>query len=226
MWKTATRLRKALADDLASLLDIKGLYTVGANGVRVTVGAGPVWYGAKSAALKRYVGRKVLIAADGHDLSHAYAYTPDRERRQLIGRLEPNDFIEPLASTDDAREAIAEKRREQAVMHKAARASANRTKRMSQRMNEHARMKRTELLATGTDDKHPAPRIVPVHTGFEGLSKPARIDFETQDAGDVEQLFDGEEKLGPIDDADDDGMDGLCIDSGAEETDEGLDGLV
>ncbi len=83
-----------------------------ANATHATVGAGPVWYGAKSAALKRWVGRRVLIAADGNDLSHAYAYSPDRERRQLIARLESNEFIEPLASTDDAREAIAEKRRE------------------------------------------------------------------------------------------------------------------
>lgn len=44
--------------------------------------------------------------------------------------------------------------------------------------------------------------------------------------GDVEQLFDGDETLGPIDDADDEGMDYLFIDSGAEEADEGLDGLL
>jgi hypothetical protein len=51
-----------------------------------------VWYGAKSAALKRFVGRRVLIAVDNQDVSKAYAYTPDRERRQLIGRLEPDGF--------------------------------------------------------------------------------------------------------------------------------------
>jgi hypothetical protein len=109
VWQTATRLRKALGDELAFLFDIRGVYRVGANGVRVTVGSGPIWYGAKSAALKRWVGREVLIAANAEDVSCAWAYTPDRERRKLIARLEPNEFIEPYSCADDAREAVAEK---------------------------------------------------------------------------------------------------------------------
>lgn len=44
--------------------------------------------------------------------------------------------------------------------------------------------------------------------------------------GDVEQLFDGDETLGPIDDADDEAMDYLFIDGNDDEADEGLDGLL
>lgn len=233
VWQRATHLRKALADELAFLMDIRGLYTVSANGVRVTVGSGPISYGAKSAALKRWVGRKVLIGVDAADVSRAWAYTPDRERRQLIAGLEPNEYIEPYTCADDAREAIADKKREQSVMHKAARASASRTKSMCRRMNEHNRLRRGELLATGTDDKHRQPRIVPVNTGFEGISKTSRKSFEPEsnrpvDSGEIEDLFEGDEKLGPVDDGDDDGMEDLFVgdvDDG-EPDDNGLDDLL
>ena len=171
---------------------------------------------------------------DPDDISHAWAYTPDREKRQLLCRLDPNEFIEPYTNADDAREAIAEKRREQAVMHKAARASAQRTKTMCKRMAEHAREKRTELMATGTDDKHPQPRIQVVQTGFVGVSKSSRSGFETRpyrppDVGDVEQLFDSEERIGPVGDADSDvqDMEALHIDDDVDhEHEEGLDALA
>lgn len=233
VWSRATSLRKALADELAFLFDVRGLYKVGPNGVRVTVGSTAISFGAKSAALRRFVGRRVLIAVDGQDVSKAYAYTPDRERRQLIGRLEPNEFIEPFTNSDTVREAIAEKKREQSVMHKAARASASRTKTACQRMNEHTRRHRAELLATGTDDRRATtPAIVPVATGFESVSKADRSAFDRdadrlEEPGDIEQLFDGDETIGLADGPDDEEvMDDLYDDSEADEADEGLDGLL
>ena len=122
MWSTATRLRRALADELSFLMDVRGLYKVTANGCRVTIGSAAIGYGGRCPALKRWVGRKVLLAVDPQDVSHCWAFTPDRARRQLIARLEPNERIEPHTCTDDAREAIAAVKREQALLHKARRA--------------------------------------------------------------------------------------------------------
>ena len=197
------------------------------------VGGATLTYGAKSAALKQHVGRKVLIGLDENDISHVWAYTPDRERRKVIARLEPNETIEPYTCSDDAREAIADKKREQSVMHKAARSYAHRTKTVAQRASEHARAKRRELMATGTEGGHSQPTIVPVRTGFESVSNASRSTFETpafrpQDVGDMDDMFDGPEVLGAVDGGDDDrDMDDLFIGEPTIDTDpdEGLDGL-
>ena len=218
VWETATRLRRASDEALAALVSVRGLYKVGVNGISLRVGGATLTYGAKSAAMKRYVGRNVLIGLDSNDLSHVWAYTPDRERRTIIARLEANERIEPYTCADDAREAIADKKREQSIMHKASRAYAQRTKTVAQRASEHARAKRGELMATGTDDGHFEPRIVPVFTGFESVSKAARSDFETkpsrpEDEGDLDDLFDGPERLGVVDDGfDEEGMEDLFVD--------------
>ncbi len=233
VWHTATRLRRAVDAELAALVGVRGLYKVGANGISLRVGGATLTYGAKSAALKRYVGRKVLIGLDSNDLSHVWAYTPDEGRHKIIARLEPNERIEPYTCADDAREAIADKKREQAIMHKASRSYANRTKTVAQRASEHARAKRGELMATGTEGGHPAPRIVPVHTGFESVSNASRSTFETpafrpEDVGDIEDLFDGPERLGVVDDGyDEEDMEDLFGDEPAIDTepDEGLDEL-
>ena len=230
-WKTATRLRRAVADELAFLMDVRGLYKVSANGVRVSVGSASIFYGAKSAALKRWGGRQVLIALDQTETGYCWAFTPDRDKRQLIARLDANEYIVPGTNTDDVREVIAEKKREQAAYDKVARASHKRTKRMVARLNEHSREKRAELLATGTDDDQPQARIVPIRTGFEVASKGSRSAFENdpfrpEDSGDLEDLFVPQDS-GGADEDDEQDMDDLFVveSSNGEASDEGLDDL-
>jgi len=220
-------------DELAFLVDLRGLYSVGANGVTVKVGSSSIAYGGKSEALKRLRGRKVLVALDPDDIGQCWVFTPDREKRRLIARLEANERIEPYTTADDAREAIAEIKREQSIMHKAARSAPHRTRTAVQRINQHSRAKRAALLATGTDDAVAQPRIVPVHTGFEGISKPSRTRFETGsyrpvDSGELDDLFDKDETFGVADEADDwAGMEDLFIDDDAEDTpDDGFEGFL
>lgn len=231
VWKSAVHLRRAVGDELAFLMDVRGLYKVGANGVSLKVGVGTFSYGAKSQALKRWVGRKVLVALDPQDVSQAWAFTPDRDKRQIIGRLACNVSVHPCTPADDAREMIAEKMRERSIMHKASRAAARRTLSASARLQEHAQARRTELLATGTDDATAEPRLLPVRTGFEGLSRPARTGFEETylppDSADLTDLFEGDETFDPVGQDDDDGMDDLFVNEPAdEESDEGLDDLL
>ena len=178
VWGTATHLRRAVDNELLCLADIRGLYSVGANGVSLKVGAATLYYGAKCAALKRWVGRRVLVALNPQDISVAWALTPDRDKRTLIGRLEPNQFIEPRTTADDARDVIAESMRERSIMHKARRAAPHRIKTVSARLAEHARAKRSALMATGTDDAVAAPAIVPVRTGFDVAAIPERTAYE------------------------------------------------
>jgi hypothetical protein len=233
VWQTATGLRRALKDELAFLMDLRGLYSVGANGVTIKVGSATLSYGAKSPALKRLRGRKVLIAVDPDDIGQCWAFTPERDKRRLIDRLEANERVAPYTTADDAREAIAEIKRDQSVMHKARRSAARRTRTAVQRINQHSRAKRAELLATGTDDVVPQPRIIPVRTGFEGVSKPSRTRFETGpyrpvDSGDLDDLFDEDETFGVVDKGDDwGGMEDLFDDEpDGEASDDGLEGLL
>ncbi|HUU83683.1 MAG TPA: hypothetical protein VM243_09285, partial [Phycisphaerae bacterium] len=178
VWRTATHMRRAVDNELLCLADIRGLYSVAANVVSLKVGSATLYYGAKCAALKRWIGRQVLVALDPQDISVAWALTPDRDKRTLIGRLEPNQFIAPHTTADDAREVIAESMRERSVMHKARRAAPHRIKTVSARLAEHARAKRAALMATGTDDAVAAPAIVPVRTNFDVASIPDRTTFE------------------------------------------------
>jgi len=176
VWQTAEHLRRALADELAFLMDLRGDYRVTANGVRLTVGGASITYGARSAALRRHVGRKVLIALDPAHVGECWAYTPDRAKRRLIGRLDANQRIHPDANTDDVRAAIAETQRDKSVMHKQARTAARRVRTANERINAHQRAALRELRATGTDSTTPAPPpiIRPVRTGFEGVSRPVQ----------------------------------------------------
>ena len=96
-----------------------------------------------------------------------------------------------------------------------------------------ARRHRAELLATGTlDTRATTPAIVPVATGFEGLSKTVRSSFDAdadrlEEPGDIEQLFKGDETIGLADGPDDEEvMDGLYDEPDTDEADEGLDGLL
>jgi hypothetical protein len=233
VWQRATHLRRAVADELTFLMQLRGLYKVGGNGVSLKVGPATLSYGGMSAALKPWKGRKVLVAVDPDDIGQCWAFTPDRGKYRMIGRLEPNQRIEPYTTADDAREAIATIKREQSIMHKAARSAARRTRTAVARINEHSRAKRVELLATGTDDAVAQPRIVPVRTGFEGVSKPVRMGFDRVvdrpvEVDDFDCLFDGEETIGAADGPDDDwDMEDLFEHQPAEDTpDEGLEGLL
>lgn len=176
VWNTAAGLRRAVADDLMFLMDIRGKYRVGGNGVRLTVGAASLGYGATCAALSRWKGRKVLVKLDANDVSVAWAICP--KTRKLIGRMEANQRIHPNSSADDVREAIAESMRDRAVMHKASRTAARRTRTATQYINQHHRDRLAELQATGTDAADSAPNVIPVPTGFEQASMAARTAVE------------------------------------------------
>ena len=235
VWKTATDLRRAVEDDLLCLMDVRGIYRVGPNGVSLTVGSGTIPYGKRSPELKRWVGREVLILMSPDDVSHCWAYTPDLEKRAPIARLEPNEFIAPNTTADDAREAIAEQMRERSIMHKAQRSSAGRTRTAAQRMNEHNLAKHARLLATGTDHRRPADATISlVRTGFEGLSRPDRTEIETvnnwEDDRGLEDLFLPEDTGGDCAEDDDEDMECLFSEPAdhraTDADDDGLEDLL
>ncbi len=178
VWNKTAWLRRADADALAFLMDIRGKYKVGPNGVTLTVGATTVTYGGKCAPLKKLKGREVLIALDTGDTSVCWALSVDKKK--IIARLEPNFTIPAGTTADDLREVIGEKLRDQSVMHKASRTAARRTMTTTQRIRELKREQLAELPKTGTDNQ---PIIRPVQTGVEGLSieKPVQIDVEPID---------------------------------------------
>jgi hypothetical protein len=209
-------------------MDTRGLYRVGGNGVTLRVGSANISYGQGSAALRSHAGRDVLILLNPDDISHCWAFTPDR---RPIGRLEANRQIAPGACADDAREAIAERMRERSVMHQAGRSSAKRTRTMAQRINEHSRAVHAEQRATGTDAADARPNILPVETGFEGGSKPDRsaadtVRYAPWDPADLEQLIPEDDPYANIDVADIDvsqDMD-VLFDDRADVTDDVGDG--
>lgn len=233
VWRSATSLRRAVENDLMCLMDVRGVYRVTANGVRVTIGSAPITYGKGSAALKKHVGRDVLVMVDPDDISHCWAFTPDRDKRRPIGRLEANERIAPATCADDAREAIAEQMRERSVMHKARRTSAKHTRTMAQRMNEHGRAQLEERRRTGTDDRDEgAPRIVPVPTGFEGASSLDRSGFDNEpyerpDVGEAEDLFDDDPIVADMDEQSEEDRDVLFDDNVPKDGEEdGLDSIL
>jgi len=171
VWKTARSLRKAEGDALLQLMETRGVYRVGANGVRLKVGGATIGYGKSSPVLRGLSGRDVLIAVNPDDVSHCWAYTTDRKP---IGCLESNRRIHPLTNADDVREAIAEQLRERNVMHQAGRSSARRMVTAEQRAGEHRRARMEELRKTGTCDAKGSATIVPVQTGFVGVSRASR----------------------------------------------------
>jgi transposase InsO family protein len=182
VWSTATRLRRALEDELMFLLDMRGSYKVGPNGVRITVGSGAISY--DGPCLSRLRGRKVAIALHNQEVSQAYAFDDAGDRRRYLGKLSANEKVPYGSDADDVREAIAEKRREQGAIKKAARLQVNRFKTSAQRLREHQRDKLTALRATGTLDSVPSslrpsvPSIIPVPTGLEGVSTALRARHE------------------------------------------------
>jgi hypothetical protein len=148
------------------------------------------------------------------DISHVWAFTPDT--RKPIARLNANKRIAPNTCADDAREAIAERMRERSVMHAARRSSARRTRTQVERINEHSRATRQELRATGTTATDHNPTIVPVQTGFEGVSRPVQSGFDAEsycpaDPGDLEDLF-ADDRVQDAEPDDDESMEVLFVD--------------
>lgn len=170
VWRTLSSVRRVEDETLALLIGIRGLFKVGKNGVTVTVGGGPITYGRRCHALWRYKGRKVLISVDPVKPQLCYAIDPDTNR--MIGQLEPDRAINPSATTDDVREAIAEVKRDQSIMHKARRSSVRRTRTMADVVNESMRAESCARRSTGTEDA--TASIAVVQTGFEAASKQVR----------------------------------------------------
>jgi len=174
VWNTGPVTRRVDDETLALMIGVRGAYKVGANGVKLKVGGATSTYGRRCQPLWRYRGRKVLVSVDPVKPQHAYAIDADTKR--FIATLEPDERIHPDATTDDVREAIAEDKRDQSIMHKARRSSARRTRTMVQRINEQKRALESERKATGTHGPI-GPSITQI-TGFEGASKAIRSTVE------------------------------------------------
>lgn len=167
---------RAETDALALLVNVRGVYKVGKNGVRVKIGSETRGYGQYNASLTRLKGRNVLVAVDPTDIRVALIYTPERDTRRLICRAEENERTSPCASIteQDMREAQAERNR--AIRDaKRARRSAGKRMRTSAAVahDADAKRRREALRATGTDDATATdpPPIAIVRTGFEEAAK-------------------------------------------------------
>jgi hypothetical protein len=183
-------LRRASDEALVMLLQTRGVYRVGKNGVSFRVSGTTLTYGASSAALRRYAGRDVLITLDEEDCSCCHAFTAERGGRRFIGQLACNVKLRANTPAEQLREAIRKVRGRRKIMVTAAREGAARGRTAAQ---EVAAMQREELQAayraTGTDDHR--PNIVPVRTGLEGVSRPVQSSFEVvcPDAGDLDDFL-------------------------------------
>ncbi|MEK6798003.1 MAG: DDE-type integrase/transposase/recombinase [Planctomycetota bacterium] len=221
-WNAHNVARRADLDALAFLVSVRGAYKVGPNGVAVQVAGMRVGYGASCAALRRYVGRDVLVAVDLERPAECFAFEADG--RRLIARLLPNERMHPEMTTEDLRLASAAKARATRTARQAEAASHNRTRTAVQEANRHRQAQLQELRATGTDGPLPAATsgvIRPVRTGFEGASKPVRIEVVDHDAGDLSDLF--VDRVSPEEESSGDDLAGLCSlwDTPKKDEDEG-----
>jgi len=177
VWRSATRLRRAAEGALLFLMDIRGMYKAGPNGVTVTIDGGSIAYGARSPDLRHYLAtcgtrREVLIKVDGDRRDYVWALTPERDGHRLIGRLDANEYIHPMADGQSHREAVAQGKRLQAAAQKSGVRVPR--KRAVALMNENTTRKHARLRKTGTDDVAPGSNIAPVPTGFERVSRATR----------------------------------------------------
>ncbi|MCK4624418.1 MAG: DDE-type integrase/transposase/recombinase [Phycisphaerae bacterium] len=167
---------KAQADALGLMVNVRGAYKVGGNGVRVKIGATTIGYGQYDTSLQRWKGRKVLVAVASSDVSYALIYTPERAKRQLICRAEANERISPCATADDMREAQASINRARRDARRARDSAAATMKTTARVVREAAAHRRKELLrATGTDNATSSTGVPPVNgktssTGGTGIS--------------------------------------------------------
>ncbi|MGB2985133.1 MAG: DNA-binding domain-containing protein [Phycisphaerae bacterium] len=187
VWNEATTLRQAQQDELVLLLQSKGIYRVGPNGVRFMAGGKPESYGAAEPRLQRLAGRDVYVTQDPADTSWCLAWTPEKGNRRFIARLESNERISPLATVDELRAANASVQRRRKIGRQADREAAKRRRTVAQELAAHRREKLAELRATGTDGRPRVVNVEPVRTGFEGASIPVRTGCEraSRDSGDI-----------------------------------------
>lgn len=171
MWQTAGTLRRADWNDLLFLMQSRGVYKVGRNGVKFKVGNATLGYGACEPKLYSLCGREVFITIDPGDLSHCFAWTPQHDNRRFIARLESNRRISPLATVDELREANATIQRRRKIGRQADREAPARTRSVAQELTAQRRDRLAELRATGTEGENHRPNITPVRTAFGGVSK-------------------------------------------------------
>lgn len=170
-WKSSPdRPRVADEASLALMCSVRGVYKVGANGVRVKVGSTTLGYGQYDAKLARWKGRKVLVAVDAADVSRCQVFTPDRDKRQLITVAEANERYSPLAGVDTVRTAMKRKQRATRDARRAAASAPDRMRTVAAIARDEERKQAAELRATGTDDHQPEAPLKPVRTGFEAAA--------------------------------------------------------
>jgi putative transposase len=170
-WSDAAHLRKAVEGELDCLISVRGAYKVGANGVHLTVCGTHLGYGARTAALRAWIGREVLVAVDIEYPARCLAFEPGN--RRLIAALNPNKRIHPLAKSDDLREANAAVGHNRKDMVGYAKKSARRTLDVSKVLERERSEQAVALRATGTDDMRAtavSAVIRPVRSGFEARS--------------------------------------------------------
>ena len=180
VWATAGTLRKAGDDQLLALMQARGVYRVGGNGVAFQLAGQRHTYGASSSALRRFVGRDVFITLDPAHCECCHAYTADPQKRVYIGRLEANDRLPANTSIDELRRASKEVNRRRKAFNRANAEAPARIRNAAREVAAHRREQLAEARATGTDDIRATPNIVPVQTGFEGVSNMPRTPFESR----------------------------------------------
>lgn len=182
-----TSIRRAAEDELLFLMQGRGVYKVGGNGVSFVVGSGTQSYGRDNPALRALAGREVFISYDPDQAAFCCAWTPDPENRRFIARLDRNVRIDPDANSEDVREAQRVIARGRRVDREAKQGRLRRLQSEQQVINEFAQRRKGVLNATGTDDvavvsaptQWAAPtQLVPVRTGFEGTSRAIQSSFE------------------------------------------------
>ncbi len=165
VWHTATALRKADPAALMMLMQSRGVYKVGPNGVGLKIGGATVRYGRDALLLQRKRAREVLILQDPADVSRCFALEP--ESRRFICELLANERIPAMATNDEVREAHARMNRDRRIQDRAARQSAWRSRNVAEEM----RSLRAQQKAPAALGPESAPTIVPVVTGLEGVAE-------------------------------------------------------
>ncbi len=216
VWNRAESLRRASDEALVMLMQGRGVYRVGKNGVAFKVGSQVLTYGGASVALRRFVGRDVWVSLDPEDCSFSYAFTADRRGRRLIGRLECNQRLLANTPVEQLREAIRTMRGRRKIMAEARREQPAMIRNAAQEVRAmQAEERGRALRATGTDDHR--PNVRPVRTGFEGASMPVRGGGDGGSVGlpegdDLRLLFADDDPPGEDDDAGCAGLDDLLSD--------------
>lgn len=165
VWRNGTRIRRAGEDELLFLMQTRGIYKVGPNGVTFKVGGTRLGYGAGNPCLYKYTGRDVLITIDLNKPHCCYAFTPDRDNRRFIGKLDCNKRLSPMATAEELGEAHAVVERRRKVMRKARRESPAQMRTAAEELAAKRRERVAELRATGTENVSAQVTIAPVRTG-------------------------------------------------------------